>query len=88
MDMQAHEERLKELDAEGVRELFRACGEYHQKHSKGPGAAMVCICGAACGGSKACRGLSVIREFLLYAEWADPKCKERYEWIRHWFSNT
>lgn len=85
MDMQSHDERLKQLDEEGVHELFRACGEYHQKHSKGPGAAATCVCGTGCGGSKACRGLSVIREFLRYAEWGDPRCKERYELIQRWF---
>jgi hypothetical protein len=85
MDMQTHEERLKELDAEGVRELFRACGEYHQKHSKGPGAAAMCVCGTGCGGSKACRGLSVVRGFLRDAEWGDPRWKVRYELMQQWF---
>lgn len=80
-----HQERLDQLDAEGIRELFRACGDYHQKHSKGPGAAAVCVCGAGCGGSKACRGLSVVKEFLRYAKWGDPKWEKRYEQIASWF---
>lgn len=83
--MQAHEERLNELDVEGVRELFRAAEEYHQKHSKGPGGAAVCVCGSGGGGSKACRGLSVLRELFRYAEWGDPKWRERYEMLQQWF---
>ena len=79
------EERLQELDEEGVRELFRAACEYHEKHSKGPGGAARCVCGAACGGSKACRGLSVIRQFLRYAKWGDARWKNRYELIQQWF---
>lgn len=85
MDMEKHQERLDQLDKEGVRELFKACGEYHQKHSKGPGAAHMCICGNGQGGSKACRGISVIVAFLRYAEWGDPKWKDRYELIKEWF---
>ncbi len=85
MDEQQHQQRLLELDSEGIRELFKAAGEYHNTHSKGPGGAAICICGAACGGSKACRGLSVIRTMLRYAKWGDPAWEERYEQLAQWF---
>lgn len=85
MDMQTHEERLKELDTEGVRELFQAAGEYHQKHSKGPGAAAMCICGAGCGGSRACRGLGVLRDLFRYADFDDTKWIERFQFVRDCF---
>ena len=82
MDVEAHEKRMRELDREGIRELFRAAGEYHQKYSKGPGGAAVCVCGAACGGSEACRGLAAVRDFLRYASWGDPGWEERYNFLR------
>ena len=85
MNNDEHERRLQELDAEGVLALVEAAGEYHQKHSRGPGGAAMCICGAGGGGSKACRGLAVIRTFLRYAKWGDPEWQERYERLQRLF---
>jgi len=85
MNMQEHEDRLRQLDIAGVIALFEAAGDYHQKHSTGPGGSAICVCGAGCGGSKACRGLSVIRDLFQYADLDDPKWRERFEFVRQCF---
>ena len=77
-----HAQRLRELDTEGVRALRSACLEYHQKNSRGPGGAAMCVCGAGGGGSKACRGLAVIRDFFRYADMKRPEWQKRFEEIR------
>lgn len=73
---------LDELDAEGIRELRVAAQEYHNRHSRGPGAAAMCICGNGTGGSKACRGLAVIRDLFRYANFDDPQWRERFEFVQ------
>lgn len=53
--------------------LREAC---RNSHKSGPGAAAICICGAACGGSAACSMLGGIKSLITYmpienlpAEW-------------------
>lgn len=75
-------ETLKKLDAEGLRALFVACGEYHAKHNKGAGGARMCICGAGCGGSPACRGLSVLRDLFRYADFNSQEWRNRFEFVQ------
>ena len=85
MDVQEHEQRQRELDADGIAGLFRAVGEYHRKHSNGPGGAAICICGAGCDGSRACRGLEILCDLFRYAEWGDERWRERYEMLQRCF---
>ena len=73
------EQKMRELDRAGIQALFAACGEFHAKHSRGPGGAAICICGAACGGSEACRGLALLRNFFRYAKWGDESWREQFE---------
>jgi hypothetical protein len=75
-------ERLATLDAEGLRALFEAANEYHEKHSRGPGAAAMCVCGAGGGGSKACRGLGIIRDLFRYADFESTEWRERFEFVQ------
>jgi hypothetical protein len=79
------DERMRDLDAEGIEALFDAAGEYHKKHSKGAGGSAVCVCGAGCGGSKACRGLSILRDLFRYADFSDPNWKSRFEFVQQCF---
>jgi len=74
-------ERLKKLDTEGIQALREAANDYHAKHSRGPGGAAVCVCGAGGGGSKACRGFAVIRDVFRYANFDCPEWRARFEEI-------
>lgn len=54
------------------------------QHPRGPGGAMLCVCGAPCGGSEACAMLATVRDLIQYlptdglpAEW-----RERVEALR------
>jgi hypothetical protein len=73
-----HEKSMRELDVEGIRELFVACQEYHQKHSRGPGGSAMCVCGFGCGGSKACRGLALVRDFFRHNDPESPEFSTRF----------
>jgi hypothetical protein len=83
--MDSQKERFRQLDAEGICELFVAANEYHAKHSKGAGGSAMCICGQSCGGSAACRGLSVIRDVFRYADFQSHEWRERFEFVRRVF---
>jgi hypothetical protein len=87
MDNATFEQNMLELDRQGIRALFDAAGEYHQKHNKGPGGAAVCVCGAACGGSSACRGLAVLRDLFRYMDIDRPTSvwAERFKFIQECF---
>jgi hypothetical protein len=74
-------ERLRQLDIEGLMALRDAVREYHAKYSKGPGGAAICVCGASCGGSKACRGYSILRDLFRYANAKDPNWRERFAFV-------
>lgn len=51
---------LSEQDLKDLDQLWTLCRKGH----KGPGGAAICICGAGCGGTAACRGLAVYRRIL------------------------
>ena len=70
--------------AEGVQSLFKAANEYHMKRSR-PGGAAMCVCGAGGGGSKACSGLAIVRDFFRYAEWGDEKNREMFDELKRNF---
>lgn len=74
---------MRRLDTEGLHALRDAVREYHAKHSKGPGGAAICVCGAACGGSKACRGFSILRDIVRYANPKDPKWLQQVEFVHN-----
>ncbi len=78
-------ERLRELDGEGVAALFDAAADYHKKHSKGAGGAAVCVCGAGCGGSKACRGLALVRDLFRYSDFDSHDHRKRFEYVQQFF---
>jgi hypothetical protein len=48
---------------DAISALKAAC---RASHSGGPGGSRMCICGASCGGSAACTGLSFIKDALRY----------------------
>lgn len=50
---------------EGIAALKTAC---RKSHLGGPGGSVICICGAACGGSQACSALSLIKNILKYSK--------------------
>jgi len=77
---------MRKLDREGIAALFDAAALYHEKHSRGPGAAAICICGAGGGGSKACRGLKLLRDLFEFADLDDPKWRQRFEFIQGMFN--
>jgi hypothetical protein len=43
--------------------LFKVCCDSHRS---GAGGARICICGAGCGGSRACNGLYLLQSALKY----------------------
>jgi hypothetical protein len=62
---------------EDIDALFEVCRSQH----RGAGGAAICICGAGCGGSKACRGLSVLQRAL---ECADERVRNEIIEIIGW----
>lgn len=73
---------MEEADREGLMALFDAAQEYHAKHSRGPGGAAICVCGMGGGGSKACRGLSILRDIFRYAKFDDPEWQKRFSKVQ------
>lgn len=47
----------------GWQALRAAC---NKQHPRGPGGAMMCVCGAACGGSEACSMLATLRDIVRH----------------------
>lgn len=80
------QERLRELDLEGLHAIRDACLLYHRNHGSGIGGAAMCSCGAGGGGSTACRGLSIIRDFFQAARIdVDPRHEAKLELLREVF---
>lgn len=61
--MSLNDEANRRRVYDAVSALKAAC---RASHSGGPGGACICICGASCGGSAACTGLSFIKDALRY----------------------
>ncbi len=59
------EDRMAELDRKSFRALKAAA---QASHPKGAGGAAMCICGAGCGSSAACRALYILRDLVQVAE--------------------
>lgn len=55
-----------------ARELKAACRAIHEQN-KGPGGAVVCICGMGCGGSSACLALGILRDMVRYGNLTSDK---------------
>lgn len=53
-----------EKDALCLIALKRACFEQHN-HKGGAGGARMCICGMGCGGSDACSGLAMLKNYIM-----------------------
>lgn len=68
----------KELDIANLQALKKACG---MTHESGYGGAAICICGHACGGSPACSGLSILKEFIRYYKPDDPNWEQQREFL-------
>jgi len=61
--MTPQEETNRRRVYDAVSALKTAC---RGSHTAGPGGSRICICGASCGGSAACTGLSIIKDAIRY----------------------
>jgi len=56
--------------------LFIACSKQH----RGAGGAAICICGAGCGGSAACNGLSLLKSAIAGPDDYRAEIAEMFGW--------
>lgn len=62
--------------------LKEAAYLYHKKYYKGAGGQAICTCGAASGGSSACKALSDLDTLFVDADFSNPYWIEEFEKYR------
>lgn len=75
-------DKIEQRDIESIRELFISASDYHKKNSKGSGGCSKCICGQGSGGSRACAGLSIIRNVFKYHDFKSEDWLKRFLFIK------